>query len=391
MISAIAGLPPLATRLTEQTPAAHEAMEGASVRPNAAVIVLGFLAAGAVLGAVFGAIGSRIRRGPAAPDWLARYAVVCVIAVLPLLAVGGLVTSTNAGMAVPDWPNTYGTNMFLYPLGPRMQTGGVEDPHKVYLEHSHRLFGTLVGMATLVLVIWAVRSRIGGGLKALAVSVFALVVLQGVLGGTRVLRGSSDVTKDERWWAVMHGVLGQLVFALLVALSAKLWLRNTGGGPEITSPLARRCRFFATAAMHATVLQLVFGAMYRHLRSPHVLWSHVGFSLIVALAGVMAGATAVALARDPAGIAHPAGRAVRRLGAWTAGLVALQFALGWVTFLSGGVAHEPENAWQAIVRTAHQTNGAFFLAVAVSLFVIIRRVAPKARGHVLPAGAPQAA
>ena len=67
-----------------------------------------------------------------------------VVAVAPLLFVGGLVTSTNSGMAVPDWPNTFGSNMFLYPLGPRAQPD-------VYLEHSHRLFGTLVGLATLKL------------------------------------------------------------------------------------------------------------------------------------------------------------------------------------------------------------------------------------------------
>ena len=69
--------------------------------------------------------------------WPHRLAVLTTAATFLLILAGGVVTNTGTGMAVPDWPTTFGYNMFLYPLS-RM-TGGV------YYEHAHRLFGSLVG------------------------------------------------------------------------------------------------------------------------------------------------------------------------------------------------------------------------------------------------------
>ena len=63
-----------------------------------------------------------------------------------LLMAGGLVTSNRAGMAVPDWPATFGSNMFLYPLS--KMTGGI------YFEHTHRLLGTFVGLAAITLAVF---------------------------------------------------------------------------------------------------------------------------------------------------------------------------------------------------------------------------------------------
>jgi cytochrome c oxidase assembly protein subunit 15 len=48
--------------------------------------------------------------------WLHRFAVLVALATLALIGMGGLVTSHGAGMAVPDWPTTYGYNMFLFPI-----------------------------------------------------------------------------------------------------------------------------------------------------------------------------------------------------------------------------------------------------------------------------------
>src|SRR5215831_15988127 len=138
-ISSVLGLLLIGAKLAPQSGESHPD------RPAPAFIILGFLALGAVLGLVGGVLGSLVRKTPRSTpsDWLHRFAFVCVAAAAPLLFIGGLVTSTNSGMAVPDWPKTYGANMFLYPLG------GAAIP--VFLEHSHRLFGTLVGAATLVL------------------------------------------------------------------------------------------------------------------------------------------------------------------------------------------------------------------------------------------------
>ena len=80
---------------------------------------------------------------------LHRYACFCAGAVLFLICIGGLVTSHEAGMSVPDWPNTYGYNMFLFPIG--QWVGGV------FYEHTHRLLASAVGLLTVVLAVWLWR------------------------------------------------------------------------------------------------------------------------------------------------------------------------------------------------------------------------------------------
>ena len=69
-----------------------------------------------------------------AADWLHRYTRVLVAATLLLIAAGGMVTSTNSGLSVPDWPTTYGYSMFSFPLG--KMVGGI------FYEHSHRLIAS---------------------------------------------------------------------------------------------------------------------------------------------------------------------------------------------------------------------------------------------------------
>src|SRR5213080_4043730 len=76
-------------------------------------------------------------------------ALLTAAATFPLIFMGGLVTSHGAGMSVPDWPNSYGYNMFLFP--PRLWIGGI------LYEHTHRLMGTVVGFLSILLVICAFR------------------------------------------------------------------------------------------------------------------------------------------------------------------------------------------------------------------------------------------
>src|SRR6185503_365795 len=80
-------------------------------------------------------------------------ALLTAAATFPLIFMGGLVTSHGAGMSVPDWPNSYGYNMFTFP--PSKWIGGI------FYEHTHRLMGTVVGMLSIVLTIvaWKVESR----------------------------------------------------------------------------------------------------------------------------------------------------------------------------------------------------------------------------------------
>ncbi|MBX3380957.1 MAG: COX15/CtaA family protein [Phycisphaeraceae bacterium] len=381
-ISALAGLLILGSKLVED--ARPGAMGQVSLRPGAILIAIGFLFLGTALGLVGGAIGrffSRPRhRARDAEEtrrsWLGRFGIVAAVAVVPLLIVGGLVTSSNSGMAVPDWPNTYGSNMFLYPIGPRATPA-------VYLEHSHRLFGALIGLTAIVLAALVFIYDWRGFVKLLALFVLALVISQGILGGMRVLQGSAEAAKDAKWARVFHGVLAQIIFCLFVSMgvflsplyqrvkaaaaSGLLQLGHTGVKP-------RTFRIFATAAMHTTLLQLVFGAMYRHTRSAHALWAHMGFSLIVVIFVLLAAFASRGLRTHDA----PAQRFVRAIGSLAAACVALQFLLGWLAFLLGGTGLEPQSITEVLLRTAHQANGALLLAITTIMMLWGRVLAPKA-------------
>ena len=77
-----------------------------------------------------------------------RIALLLAAVVFPLIWVGGLVTTTDAGMAVPDWPNTYGYNMFSYPL-----ESWLFGPFDLMVEHGHRLLASLAGVISIALVL----------------------------------------------------------------------------------------------------------------------------------------------------------------------------------------------------------------------------------------------
>lgn len=375
MVCALLGLLLIGSKLTH-APDASGASAG--LKPAAAMIALGFLATGMVLGLIGGGIGTLIgsSRSPVGRDrWLARFALVASIAIAPLLFVGGLVTSTNSGMAVPDWPNTFGSNMFLYPLGPRSEPGA-------FLEHSHRLFGTLIGLTTLTLMIlvlcWEKRRWVMG----VAIAAFVLVCVQGILGGQRValetwLTGSDPAKAEKigRWLAMGHGVLAQLVFGVVVALAVYLSPAYRAVPATITPPLSRKLRVFATAMLHSLILQLIFGAMYRHLRSDHALYSHIAFSIIVMVFALAAG---FSFTTEPVR-RRPEGRSLALLGQALVGVVVLQFLLGWTTFGFGGAGHQAGSTGQALIRTAHQANGALLLALATAAFLWARRLCPRSR------------
>ncbi|SMP61679.1 cytochrome c oxidase assembly protein subunit 15 [Neorhodopirellula lusitana] len=149
------------------------------------------------------------------PLWLAR---TMVILVWPLIWVGGLVTTYDAGMSVPDWPGTYGYNLFLYPLSTWLL-----GPFDLFIEHGHRLLGALVGFVAIGFLVaaWLTESR--GWVKWLAVAVLLAVIGQGVLGGLRV-------TMSARTLAMVHGCTGPLFFALCVIAACvvgRRWSRTS--------------------------------------------------------------------------------------------------------------------------------------------------------------------
>ena len=232
---------------------------------------------------------------------LHRFAVFTAVATLGLVGIGGLVTSYGAGMAVPDWPNTYGYNMFFFPIS--LWMGGV------FYEHTHRLAASGVGLLTVVLALWlygrsarpfmrwagAALLLLGAGttvamprrwadglvlgltglallgasrvwprcepsarwLRRLGLAAFFAVVLQGVLGGLRVV-----LFKDAI--GIFHAALAQLFFVLVcaIALFTSRWWQTQPTRSSSTLHAPRSTLFFLTTML--ILAQLTLGAAMRH-------------------------------------------------------------------------------------------------------------------------------
>ena len=172
-----------------------------------------------------------------------RLALATLAATAVLIVLGGLVTNTGAALAVPDWPSTFGHNMFLFPWS-RMVGG-------VFYEHSHRLAGALVGLLTVALA--AALWREGGRLRLLGLVAVAVVLAQGVLGGLRVV-----LLQDTL--AIIHGSLAPVFFALLAALSMLTSPRGRVAAASLDPAL--KGLTVVTAAL--VYVQIVFGALVAH-------------------------------------------------------------------------------------------------------------------------------
>ncbi len=187
--------------------------------------------------------------------WLHRTALLTAIATFPLIFMGGLVTSHQAGMSVPDWPNSYGYNMFLFP--PRLWIGGI------FYEHTHRLMGTVVGFLSILLTIvaWKVEPRRWA--RWLATSVLAAVILQGVLGGLRVVLVKLDL-------AIVHACVAQAFFCLatlMAIVTSRWWLRPPDSSRLIELHGEKRLISLAVISVCAIYVQLMVGATTRHFQA----------------------------------------------------------------------------------------------------------------------------
>ena len=182
--------------------------------------------------------------------WLHRFAWFTSIATLFLICSGGMVTSKGVGLAVPDWPTTFGYNMFLFPVS--KWVGGI------FFEHTHRLIASTVGFLTIILAIWIWRVDSRRWLPNLGWAALSAVILQGVLGGLRV-----TMLKDEI--GIFHALLAQAFLGILIVITlatAQLWqrLRETDFVASTTRTLSR-------VVISTTILiyvQLGLGATMRH-------------------------------------------------------------------------------------------------------------------------------
>jgi cytochrome c oxidase assembly protein subunit 15 len=173
-----------------------------------------------------------------------RFAVLTAAATWVLLFLGGLVTSTGSGLAVPDWPLSFGQ---VFPP----MVGGV------LYEHGHRMAASAVGFLTLILTVWTVAREPRAGVRTLGVVMLVAVVVQGLLGGVTVLY------KLPLAVSVTHACLAQAFFCLAVTMAVV-----TSPGWDAHGPLPRAprggIRLLATCATGAVFVQLVLGALTRH-------------------------------------------------------------------------------------------------------------------------------
>ena len=202
--------------------------------------------------APFAVIVSKMNWGDSgrSTHWLNRFAWLTCIATLLLICSGGMVTSKNVGLAVPDWPTTFGYNMFLFPIS--KWVGGI------LFEHTHRLMGSLVGFLTIILAVWLWLREERRWVRRLGVIAVVGVILQGILGGLRVTMMKDQIGVFHA--CVAQAFLGLLVFIALV--TTKFWasLATRRFDPHKFSPI----KSLAIAIAVAIYAQLALGATMRH-------------------------------------------------------------------------------------------------------------------------------
>jgi cytochrome c oxidase assembly protein subunit 15 len=181
---------------------------------------------------------------------LHRFSQFLVACTVILILAGSLVTSHDAGLSVPDWPTSYGWNMFTFP--PSMWVANI------LYEHGHRLIASTVGFLTIVLAVWLwIAER--GWLRWMGVAALGTVVAQGVLGGLTVLFFLPPAISTA------HAGLAEIFFCLTVAIAlftSPGW--KHGYGYRTASVSSDAARGIATAATLLIYAQILIGATMRH-------------------------------------------------------------------------------------------------------------------------------
>lgn len=318
---------------------------------------------------------------PTSARWLNRFIWTLAALTLFLISSGGMVTSKGVGLAVPDWPTTFGYNMFLFPVS--QWVGGI------FYEHSHRLIASGVGFLTIILAVWLWRAESRKWVRVLGVVALGAVILQGVLGGLRV-----TMLKDEI--GIFHACLAQAFLGLLVFIAvvrSRAW--NMPRELRATSAPV----WLAVATTVLIFVQLALGATMRHQhRDLSILDFPLAYGQVIPdvsearLAEINKWRDAQALSNLDA--SHIWLQMAHRFGALlvTIGVIWYAFALRrarvparplltlssfWIFFLALQVTLGAWTIWSnkaADIATAHVAVGATLLALGISIVAISRRL-----------------
>jgi heme a synthase len=299
---------------------------------------------------------------PRRPRGPHRWAWLLACATFPLIWWGGFVTATGSGMAFKDWLTSDGVFMPLYPW---LSSAGDK-----FIEHGHRLLGMLAGMLTIALLISLFLAEPRRWVRLFGVALLAGVVLQGVLGGMRVVL-------DERVLALVHGCTGPLFFAAaaaMIAVTSARWQEPAARG--VAAP-----RLFRLAILTAILayLQLVVGALVRHTPLMTTETAAAIFQIAVYFHVLLA----VAVTLHVLLLAHKCfwGRVSRALSVNLVLLIGVQLLLGvstwmlkygmpeWATAVMGETGHfnRASGTLSAAIVTGHGAIGSLIVALSVVL------------------------
>ena len=314
-------------------------------------------------------------RSPAVADaagggrGLHAFAVVLAIWTFGLLAAGGVVTGKEAGLAVPDWPLSYG----------HVNPPGWTVPDNVFVEHLHRLIGWAAGAMTIALALWVQARDPRPWMRRLGWIVLGAIVVQGVIGGY------FRVVLLQHGMAIVHGITGQAFFCLVVAAALFLSRGWRHAPPAEEDPSARRLHRLSLCAAIALFLQVVLGALVRHSRlghsiahvAPHALW------------GIVAAGLSVAVLME-ASRARPARGALMTPALVLGGGAGLQVLLGLGAYFANtaGAQEIVRPASQVAATSIHQAVGAAVLAASVVLHLRARRLVRWPAGEKHPSAYP---
>lgn len=281
------------------------------------------------------------------PVGLHRFIVFIGVCTFFLLVAGALVTSNDAGLAVPDWPLSYGS--LLPPM-----TGGI------LYEHGHRLIAGFVSLLTLVLALWTWRREPRRWVRRLALGAFGLILVQALLGGITVLFYLPAPISTA------HAAAAQLYFCTIVSLilvTGAWWQSDL---PALADSAAPSLRSIAGLAALAIFLQLILGAAFRHN----------GFGILPHVFGAGVVTTMVAWTVTIVFCRYRHLAPLRRTAKLLAALLATQLALGIAAYWAVLYQSQLPQPYPlpVAITVAHVVTGALTLAAAVWLELVAFRV-----------------
>ncbi|MGH9776129.1 MAG: COX15/CtaA family protein [Candidatus Acidiferrales bacterium] len=283
-----------------------------------------------------------------------RFALFVTASTVLLLVAGALVTSNDAGLSVPDWPLSYGS------IWPPMIGG-------IFYEHGHRMVAAFVGILTICLVIGLYRRESRRWVRTLGLAAIGLILAQGLLGGLTVL------FYLPRPISTAHATLAQLFFVTIVSLAvftSDWWQREQ---PVLSDSGSPGIRALGIATSSVIVLQLIFGAAYRHHLTgvgPHIFGAALVTFMVVWFG--------VAVKRRFAQ-ASVLRAWVKILHAFFGSQILLGVAALWAVIKNQAVP-QPLLAMVALT-VAHVAVGALTLAASVVLTLCCWRLVPGRRAH----------